>query len=250
MPGRLGRAFGADEWPQWRGPNRDGVWSETGILDEFPSSQIDLRWRVPISSGYSGPTVAGGRVYVSDRVDEPEEVERVHCFDWASGEKLWTYGYDCRYAKVGYVAGPRAAGGDRRRPSLCAGHNGAFALSPRRHGKAALEQDTRQRVRRPFADLGISTAPLVEAEVVIVQMGAADGACIVALDKKTGAEKWRALDDRASYSAPNRHPTGRPARARERRGGWAVADSTSTTMKTTRRTFVAMNVTRSACCST
>jgi len=57
----------ANDWPQWRGPNRDGVWKETGLLDKFPDAQIKLRWRTPISSGYSGPTVAGGRVYVTDR---------------------------------------------------------------------------------------------------------------------------------------------------------------------------------------
>ena len=69
----------ADDWPQWRGPNRDGVWSESGVISEFDSPEIQLKWRVPISSGYSGPTVANGFVYVSDRVVQPKEIERVHC---------------------------------------------------------------------------------------------------------------------------------------------------------------------------
>ena len=55
-----------DDWPQWRGPGRDGVWHETGIIEEFAGPRLALRWRAVISSGYSGPTVADGRVYVAD----------------------------------------------------------------------------------------------------------------------------------------------------------------------------------------
>ncbi|HIN54530.1 MAG TPA: hypothetical protein EYM79_09480, partial [Planctomycetes bacterium] len=69
--GVLGFHYGetahADDWPQWRGPSRDGVWQETGIIDKFSADQIPLKWKVEIGSGYSAPTVANGRVYVSDR---------------------------------------------------------------------------------------------------------------------------------------------------------------------------------------
>src|SRR3954469_15450935 len=99
----------ADDWPQWRGPNRDGVWHESGLLDKFADKQLKVSWRQPISSGYSGPTVAQGRVFVTDRVVEPKQVERVHAFDAASGKPLWTHAYDCAYKNVGYEAGPRAS---------------------------------------------------------------------------------------------------------------------------------------------
>src|SRR4051794_17836500 len=56
-----------DDWPQWLGPQRDGVWRESGILDKFPPSGAPVRWRVPIGSGYAGPAVAQGRVYIADR---------------------------------------------------------------------------------------------------------------------------------------------------------------------------------------
>src|SRR5262245_34641371 len=52
----------ADDWPQWMGPKRDGVWRETGILDKFPNGGPKVRWRAPIGMGYSGPAVAGGKV--------------------------------------------------------------------------------------------------------------------------------------------------------------------------------------------
>src|SRR5215467_15892692 len=75
----------ADDWPQWRGPNRDGVWRETGIVEKFAASQLTPKWRVEIGSGYCGPTVANGRVYLTDRITRPTERERVHCFDEITG---------------------------------------------------------------------------------------------------------------------------------------------------------------------
>ena len=97
----------ADDWSQWRGPTRDGMWRESGIVERFHSPQIALRWRTPIGSGYSGPTVAQGRVYVTDRQTEPQEIERVLCFQWQTGRPLWSYTYPCPYREVGYTAGPR-----------------------------------------------------------------------------------------------------------------------------------------------
>src|SRR6476620_3946764 len=61
----------ADDWPQWLGPKRDGVWRETGLLDKFPQGGPKVRWRTPIGAGYSGPAVAGGRVYLTDQVLAP-----------------------------------------------------------------------------------------------------------------------------------------------------------------------------------
>src|ERR1700687_5645164 len=57
----------ADDWPQWLGPERDGIWRETGILDKFPEGGPKVRWRTKIGAGYTGPAVAQGRVYVMDR---------------------------------------------------------------------------------------------------------------------------------------------------------------------------------------
>ncbi len=104
-----GRKLVGDDWPQWRGPTRDDVWKESGIVEKFSAPQLPIRWRAAISSGYSGPTVAQGRVYVTDLLTEPRMAERVHCFDWKTGHSLWTFAYDCAYKNVGYVAGPRAA---------------------------------------------------------------------------------------------------------------------------------------------
>ena len=80
-----------------------------GLLEKFPSSELTPKWRVEIGSGYCGPTVAHGRVYVMDRVSQPASQERVLCFDEQTGKKLWSHEYDCDYGRVQYPAGPRAS---------------------------------------------------------------------------------------------------------------------------------------------
>jgi outer membrane protein assembly factor BamB len=197
----LGGRLGADEWPQWRGPGRDGVWRETGIVDKFPSPRIKLRWSVPIGPGYTGPTVAAGRVYVMDRQTEPAEVERVLCFDWQSGKPLWTHTYDCRY-EVQYPAGPRACVSIDEGRAYALGTMGHFHCCDAATGEVLWKKDFRAEYQARVPVWGVSAAPLVDGELVILQIGGAKGACLVGLDKKTGTERWRALDDPASYSAP------------------------------------------------
>ena len=121
-PKVITRQSGSDCWPQaWRSPSRAGRrlaamarsdsrrrLAREGLLTTFPSAELKPVWRAEIASGYCGPTVADGRVYVTDRLIEPEQVERVHCFDEQTGKREWTYEYDCAYA-IGYPAGPRAA---------------------------------------------------------------------------------------------------------------------------------------------
>src|SRR5262245_12572873 len=85
----------ADDWPQWRGPNRDGVCRETGLSNLFPAAGLPLRWRAPVGWGFSSPVVAQGRVYLADsEVLKPKAKERIRCFDETTGKELWAYKYD------------------------------------------------------------------------------------------------------------------------------------------------------------
>ncbi|MCX6880218.1 MAG: PQQ-binding-like beta-propeller repeat protein [Verrucomicrobia bacterium] len=194
-------AFG-DDWPQWRGPTRDGVWHETGIMEKFPQPHIKLLWRTPISNGYSGPTVANGRVYVTDRLEAPGETERVLCLDARTGRILWLQEYACAYTGLGYPDGPRACVviDDGRAYSL--GSMGHLRCHDAATGELLWKKDPGQDYVIAKVTWGISAAPLVEKDLLIVQLGARPGGCIVALDKRSGEEKWRALDDKVSYSAP------------------------------------------------
>src|SRR5882724_7652626 len=97
-------AVQAGDWPQWRGPNRDGVWNETGIRETFASGGLEIRWRAPVGYGFSSPVVAEGRVCVTDsQLDKPKALERILCFDAATGHSLWTYAHEVIYPEWAFT---------------------------------------------------------------------------------------------------------------------------------------------------
>ena len=82
----------ADDWPQWRGPNRDAVWNETGILQTFPAEGLKIRWRAPMGGGtLQSRRGRGPRLCHGLRMEKPKCWERVHCFDEKTGKRLWTF---------------------------------------------------------------------------------------------------------------------------------------------------------------
>ncbi len=192
---------GAD-WPQWRGPNRDGIWRDKGIVEKFETSRLEIRWQAAISNGYSGPTVANGRVYVTDRLASPTQVERVHCFDATSGERIWSHAYKCKYERVDHRDGPRASVTIDENRAYSLGTMGHFFCFDATNGEVLWSKDLNAEYNLKIPLWGIAASPLVESDLVVVHIGGRDNACIVAFDKVTGKEKWRALNDRASYSAP------------------------------------------------
>jgi outer membrane protein assembly factor BamB len=191
-----------DDWPQWRGPQRDGVWRESGIIDRFKTAELTPAWKAEIGPGYSGPTVAGESVFVTDRVVSPSQQERVHCFDRKTGARRWTHAYPCVYRDVDYALGPRAA--------VTIADGRAFAFGTMGHAHCLDVKDGRVLWARNLATdfhasinvWGVTTAPLVIGDLVVFQIGGESNACLVALDVATGRERWRALDGKSSYSAP------------------------------------------------
>ena len=200
-------ALRADDWPQWRGPTRDGVWRETGIAEILPQNNgglLSAVWEYPISAGYSGPTVAQGRVFVTDRVREPVQQERIHCVNMTTGKREWMHAYDCMYQGVGYEAGPRASVSIDEGLAYALGSMGDLHCLNVELGEVVWRRDLLQEYQVEMPIWGISASPLVYQDRLIVHIGGQD-AGLVALDKKTGKELWKALPDKASYSAPVIH---------------------------------------------
>ena len=198
---------GAQDWAQWRGNDRDGTWSETGLVAEFDQESLKTRWSQPVSAGYSGPTVADGRVYLMDRrTENGQQTERVLCFDSNRGDPIWQHEYQADYANVGYGAGPRASVTIEDGIAYSLGTMGNVCCLDAKTGDVIwqrdLDRDYRVSETRRMPIWGISGSPLIYRENVILHVGGADGACVVALNKRTGEEVWRALDDRAQYSSP------------------------------------------------
>ncbi len=190
-----------DDWPQWRGPNRDGVWRETGILESIPASGLEVRWRAKVGAGYSGPVVARGRVFVTDHQFNPE-VERVVCFDATTGKLLWVHSYATDYRDMEYGNGPRASPTVLGGKVYTLGTQGHLVCLDAEGGELVWKKNLATDFNGQIPRYGASAAPLVIGELLIVCAGGQPDASVVALDRKTGDLRWKALSDRPAYSAP------------------------------------------------
>lgn len=190
------------DWPQWRGPDRDGVWKETGIISTFDSPKLEPVWSSPIGAGYSGPTVSGDRVYVTSYLDKPKQVEQVHCLDRFTGKEIWKYVYACEYQDFGYPLGPRGGVSISDGKAYALGAMGNFHCLDAETGKVLWEKDFEADYEASLPTWGIAASPVVDDKRVYLQVGGQPDACVIAFDKNTGEEHWRALNGGASYSAP------------------------------------------------
>ncbi len=191
----------ADDWPQWRGPNRDGVWRESGILDTIPASGPQVRWRTKIGSGYSGPVVAQGRVFVNDHQFEPE-MERVLCLDDATGKQLWVHSYPTDYKDMEYGNGPRASPTVHDGKVYSLGTQGHLVCLDAANGIVLWKKHLVADLRGQIPRYGASAAPLIVGDLLIVCAGGQPDSSVVALDRMTGEVRWGKLPDRPAYSAP------------------------------------------------
>src|SRR6266699_1210735 len=195
----------AADWPQFRGPNRDGTWEETGILESFPRKGLKIRWRHPVGGGFSSPVVAHGRVFVSDvELIKPSPRERVHCFDEKTGKVLWVFGYKENYLEWTFVpergAGPTATPIVEQERIYVVGAYGYVHCLDVKTGSVIGEKHIGREYE--VAEMSCRPSPLIEGSLLIVFTGAKPGASVMALDKQTGKEVWKALDDHVSNSSP------------------------------------------------
>ena len=210
-------ALTADDWPQWLGPERDGIWREQGIVKVFPENGPKLRWRTEIGAGYAGPSVAKGRVFVTDRHMADlnnananqnfsrgiiDGTERVLCLEEATGKILWEYSYDCTYS-ISYPAGPRAhplVDGDS---VFTLGAEGDLLCLDVEDGKVKWSREFKRDYDAKTPLWGFAAHPLLDGDKLICMVGGRDNATVVAFDKHSGREIWRALDsDELGYCPP------------------------------------------------
>ncbi len=195
----------AEDWPQWRGPNRDGVWKETGILKTIPADGLKFRWRIPVGPGWSSPVVVRGRVYVTDmRLAKPRAWERIQCFKEATGQRLWSRESELVYPDWAFI--PEHGGGPAATPIVEAGRIYWFGRSGQvdcldaRSGRVVWEVHLDQQYE--VGVLSCRGSPLIEGNLLILFVGGKPGACVIALDKRTGKEVWKALEEPLSNSSP------------------------------------------------
>ena len=204
----------ADDWPQWLGPTRDGVWKEAGVIETFPKAGLTPKWTVTVGPGYTGPAVAKGLLVLMDRVSPtaaPENPlkransdgsERVIALDAKTGEQKWVHEYECAYKNVSYNAGPRTTpviDGDR---VYTLGTMGDLRCLSAKDGKPVWTKNFVADYKAEVPAWGWSAHLLVDGDLVYALVGGAKSA-VVAFDKATGAEKWKALSTKeVGYCPP------------------------------------------------
>ncbi len=198
-------ALMAADWPQWRGPNRDGTWTETGILSSFPATGLIPKWQAPVGFGYSTPIVSNGKLYLSDlTVEKRSARERVLCFNARSGKRLWMTQHEI--SPPDWFFSPAQMRGPGSTPIIKTGR--VYALSmffvlkclDARSGTVIWKRDLAAEYQLPPSSLDAS--PLVEGNMLILPIGGKPAAGIVAFDLLTGREVWKALDQAATWSSP------------------------------------------------
>jgi outer membrane protein assembly factor BamB len=204
----------ADDWPQWMGPKRDGVWRETGVLTKFPADGPKVLWRANVAGGYAGPAVADGRVYVQDFVTDADTrkasnpnqrakidgTERVLCLDATTGKLLWKHENKLTY-HISYPAGPRCT------PTVSGGK--VYALGAMGHlfcldaakGTVLWSKDFATDYGADVPNWGYAGHPLVDGERLFCIVGG-PGSVAVAFHKDSGKEIWKALDAKEPGYAP------------------------------------------------
>jgi outer membrane protein assembly factor BamB len=189
----------AADWPQFLGPERNGVSTETGLLQTWPKSGPPLLWERKIGDGYSGPVVAGGRLIVFHRITDSEIVE---CLEADSGKPKWKFAYPTRYSDgFGKGDGPRAAPLIDGKRVYTLGAEGTLHCIDLEKGEKVWEHALLREYKGRRSFFGVGTSPIVEGDLLIVNVGGTKSG-IVAFNKETGKEQWRATNHEASYSSP------------------------------------------------
>ncbi len=192
----------AQDWPQWRGPNRDGV-----VLDVKPASawpqELEQDWQVEVGVGHSSAVTSGDRAFVFSRQDEQEVVRALKLAD---GKEIWRVGYSAPYEvnplAAGHGKGPKSTPlvADGRLYTL--GIGGIVSCWNADSGDLVWRRKFSQRFKHTAPLYGTATSPLIDGGKLIVHLGGADQGELMALDAATGDVEWSWEGDGPSYASP------------------------------------------------
>ena len=189
---------GGTDWPQWRGPNRNGVSPETDLLSTWPEDGLKVQWSQPTGDGYAGVAIAGGRAVTMVQAGEDEAVV---CWDAASGNELWRFKYAAHFRHHQFGDGPRSTPAIAGEHVCTVGGTGVMHCLKLASGDKVWRKDLLDEFGAPVLEWGIAFSPLVEKGLVYVMPGGPRGNAFAALDGSSGSIVWKNLDDAGSYSS-------------------------------------------------
>src|SRR5262245_45039837 len=169
----------AADWPQWRGPDRNGISSERNWRTDWPADGPKILWRASVGTGFSSISVSQGRVY---KMGNTENRDMIWCFDAVTGKTIWKHTYDCQLGPKYYEGGPGSTPTvDRDRVYTISKWGDVFCLDAAK-GDLIWQRDLRKDPGVTPNEWGLSGSPLIYGDLVILNAGAAG----TALDRNTG----------------------------------------------------------------
>jgi outer membrane protein assembly factor BamB len=214
LPPDLGTRKAGVDWPAFLGPTADSVSPEKGLIAPWPKEGPRVVWAKRLREGYAAPAISRGRCFVFDRRDD---TVRLQAWKSETGAFLWSFEYPSDYEdSYNYSNGPRCYPVVDRDRVYCYGPEGMLHCVRAEDGKLIWKVDVKDKFGFVQNFFGVGSTPVVEGEVLLVQVGGSpegsdkvpfekvrpNGSALVAFDKYTGAVRWKAGDELASYSTP------------------------------------------------
>jgi outer membrane protein assembly factor BamB len=199
----LARAAGSDlsagtDWPQFRGPQQNGVSLEKGLLRSWPEGGPKVLWRKPLGSGFSTVSVVGDALYTLAVEGESEMAYRLRASD---GEVVWRAPLGPVFPEV-FGNGPRSTPRVEKDVVYVLSATGRLHALGTKDGARLWELDLVKELGSPTPQRGFASSPVVDGDLLILEAGGTAGRSVVALDKKTGKIRWSALDGEPGYMTP------------------------------------------------
>lgn len=198
----LSATAAAQDWPQWRGPHRDGNVSGAAIPTAWPKA-LKEQWKVPVGIGHSSPVVSGGRIYVFARQGEEEVLLSLEA---STGKEIWRsvqpISYEMNPAARGHGKGPKSTPVVSNGTVCTLGISGVLSCHDAATGKVKWRREFSKQYPTTSPLFGTAMSPVVDNGLLIAHVGGHDKGALTAFDLETGAVKWSSQNDGPAYASP------------------------------------------------
>ncbi len=189
-PAALRKDAVTEDWKSFLGPRHNGVSRETRLSKKFPASGPPLVWEMTKGTGYASPAIAGDQLVFLYRRGNQEVVD---CLHPETGDRYWQHTYPTSFEdRYGYNNGPRSSPVIDGERVYVVGAEGVLHCLHLPSGQVLWRRQLRDEFKVPQDFFGVASTPLVEGDLLIVNVGAPGGPCVIGLDKLTGQMRWGA----------------------------------------------------------
>jgi outer membrane protein assembly factor BamB len=185
----------AEDWPQWRGPARNGASQEKNWIDQWPKEGAPIAWKAAVGLGFSSVVVGGGKAITAGHASD---TDTVFCFDALTGKELWKHSYPAELGDKYYEGGTTGTATIEGESAFWLSRWGDLFCFDSRTGKIIWNRQIQKETGVPVPTWGFTGAPTVFGDVLLLNVGEAG----MAVDKKTGKTVWASAKKESGYSTP------------------------------------------------